>query len=512
MESSILLKNGTILSHAGNNIDVIPLRNTDLLITGSKIAAIGPNITSPNLISTKTVDCTDKIISPGFIDTHHHLWQTQLKGRHANDTLLDYMYTGNMTSYAYKPEDVFWGQLGGCLEAIDAGTTTVVDHAHVAISREHITAALTATNTSALRCIFCPSTTHLIKTWTRTTFAPATGPPIPEWFTSQLQELMTSQPQGKNGTVQIGAGFDLFFLPREVVVRFFESVRGWGAKLVTAHAGRRGIFGHDHTNPIPILQSYNLLSPTTLLSHVNNPTPNELHSLQTTHTPISSTPGTELTMALGNPIPFHPHLLSQTSLGSDCHSALTPSPLTQMRLALSHARALQTDTLLQQGKYPRRFDVGVVDAFNLATVGGARAVGMEGEIGTLRVGFLADLVIFDARSPALVCAAEEDPVAAVVMHASVRDVVGVVVGGTVRKVGGSLTDCVVDGGGEGGEEAMGGVEGVVPAMGTVLSWNEIARELVLSRERVQERIDGLSMELGRKGVVEMMHVDEGDLV
>lgn len=31
----------------------------------------------------------------------------------------------------YKPEDVFWGQLAGCLEALDAGTTTVVDHSHI---------------------------------------------------------------------------------------------------------------------------------------------------------------------------------------------------------------------------------------------------------------------------------------------------------------------------------------------------------------------------------------------
>lgn len=37
----------------------------------------------------------------------------------------------------YAPEDVFWGQLGGCLEALDAGTTTVVDHAHVIVSPAH---------------------------------------------------------------------------------------------------------------------------------------------------------------------------------------------------------------------------------------------------------------------------------------------------------------------------------------------------------------------------------------
>jgi cytosine/adenosine deaminase-related metal-dependent hydrolase len=45
--------------------------------------------------------------------------------------------TGNMQSANYIPEDVFWGELGGCLEALDAGTTTLVDHAHVNISPAH---------------------------------------------------------------------------------------------------------------------------------------------------------------------------------------------------------------------------------------------------------------------------------------------------------------------------------------------------------------------------------------
>jgi cytosine/adenosine deaminase-related metal-dependent hydrolase len=44
---------------------------------------------------------------------------------------------GNMQSGNYNPEDVFWGELGGCLEALDAGTTTLVDHAHVNISAAH---------------------------------------------------------------------------------------------------------------------------------------------------------------------------------------------------------------------------------------------------------------------------------------------------------------------------------------------------------------------------------------
>lgn len=99
---SILLRNATVLTHApltanGGDGDgqyrVIPLWRHSVLICNALIARITPDIEPPNA-DTKVIDCTDKIVSPGFVDTHHHLWQTQSKGRHANELLLDYLGTG----------------------------------------------------------------------------------------------------------------------------------------------------------------------------------------------------------------------------------------------------------------------------------------------------------------------------------------------------------------------------------------------------------------------------------
>ena len=139
-DTTILLRNGTIITHSASKsdgqYDIVPLFNHSLLIKNDTISEIAPAIEAP-FPNTKVIDCTDKIISPGFVDTHHHLWQTQLKGRHANEMLLDYMSTGNLQSFNYTPRDIFWGQLAGCLEAIDAGTTMVVDHAHLALTPDH---------------------------------------------------------------------------------------------------------------------------------------------------------------------------------------------------------------------------------------------------------------------------------------------------------------------------------------------------------------------------------------
>ena len=89
--SSLLLKGGIVLTH-GPNDAVQVHRNTDVLVNGDQIAEIGPNISAP--LGAKILDCTGKLLSPGFVDTHHHVWQTQLKGRHANHTLLEYLVPG----------------------------------------------------------------------------------------------------------------------------------------------------------------------------------------------------------------------------------------------------------------------------------------------------------------------------------------------------------------------------------------------------------------------------------
>jgi len=100
---TILLKNGIVLSHGADD-HVTALHNTDVLIEGNKIVKIGKSLASAD----ETIDCTHKIISPGFVDTHHHMWQTQLKGRHADETLLQYMISGEhplVTASHVSPTD-----------------------------------------------------------------------------------------------------------------------------------------------------------------------------------------------------------------------------------------------------------------------------------------------------------------------------------------------------------------------------------------------------------------------
>ena len=93
--SSILLRGGIVLQHDAED-QVHALRDTDLLIQGDRIAKIGKGLDVDG--DVQIIDCTNKIVSPGFVDCHHHVWQSQLKGRHSDDTHLDYMVKGRFLS------------------------------------------------------------------------------------------------------------------------------------------------------------------------------------------------------------------------------------------------------------------------------------------------------------------------------------------------------------------------------------------------------------------------------
>lgn len=208
-------------------------------------------------------------------------------------------------------------------------------------------------------------------------------------------------------------------------------------------------------------------------------------------------------MNFGFPACFRQDAYSHASLGIDCHSCGSADIITQMRLALQSERARYNQAFLDQGKNPRVPNVSAEQAYNLGTILGARAVGMEKEIGSLAVGKLADVVVFDATSPSMICAAEQDPVAAIVLHASVRDVEMVIVDGIVRKEGGKTLPVRV----EREITGLGGGEGKVD-----VGWEGVVKELLKSREGIEEKIAKLDFGKIREGVIGMLHVDESNTV
>jgi cytosine/adenosine deaminase-related metal-dependent hydrolase len=77
----ILIRGGTIVS---NDSKIGELRRGDLLIEGTKIAAIAPRLDAGD---AEVIDATDMMVLPGFVDSHRHTWQSLLRADEAGIAL-----------------------------------------------------------------------------------------------------------------------------------------------------------------------------------------------------------------------------------------------------------------------------------------------------------------------------------------------------------------------------------------------------------------------------------------
>lgn len=251
---------------------------------------------------------------------------------------------------------------------------------------------------------------------------------------------------------------------------------------------------------IHTLQSYDLIkSPSDiLLSHATGLDKGEVAKLVENKVPVSSTPDTEAQMGFGWPVAFT-HGAS-TTLGVDCHTSSTSSILSLARSASHMARQRDAVAETDGGDgAPRRMHLqprgSTLEAFNAATINGARAVLLSDQIGSIKEGKLADLVIFDAAgSLGMSCVSESDPLVAVVRHSDVRDVEGVIVDGVWRKKNGKI--CPVR----------------VEDTGDALEWPDIRDKLLQSQSDIKQRQKDLNMDKARDALIAMFHIDKSKLI
>src|SRR6266849_7507884 len=125
----------------------------DVLVEGKKIVAVGPNLHAGGAAE---IDARGKIVMPGFIDTHHHQFETALRSFLANGILINdgsgspsanptyFEYILQKFAPVYRPEDVYISELFGGLAQLDDGVTTVHDVSQIHHSPKHSDAAIHA--------------------------------------------------------------------------------------------------------------------------------------------------------------------------------------------------------------------------------------------------------------------------------------------------------------------------------------------------------------------------------
>ncbi|KAH7347020.1 amidohydrolase, partial [Pyrenochaeta sp. MPI-SDFR-AT-0127] len=485
--TKLLLRGGTLLVH--DEKGYVNPNVSDLLIEGSTITKIENNIqlTADETQVAKVIDCKGKIISPGFINTHQHLFQSQIKGKPANHTLAEFFTCANLTAAKYTPIDTFWGQLSGALECIDAGTTTVVDHANPNLT-EHSKTLIQALATSGLRCVFCYCPSR------QTDYASTRS-------LHEFRALAAAGPFGK-GRVQIGFAMDNIYLPGDVIKPYYQAIRRAGAKVITTHGAGGPAFGQK-PSALQLLDQHALLGTDILVSHANSPKEGDSALLAKFGAFISSTVSTELQVGSA-PIAMMPEFYEYSSLGTDGNGWGAAYMPLQMNMLVQHARYQRAEALAKNGVWSRDVGPRIEEVFNLATIAGARSIGMANDVGRLAVGFKADLLIFAGTTPGMLVAAENDPLAAVVLHSTVRDLETVIVDGIMRKDGGKMLDVQV-------ADEPNDAE-VLIETGQIFSWGGIAREVLKSRKAIQQKMKGIDLRAAEDAIMDVYGMDKHALI
>lgn len=126
---SILLKNisQVVTFNSKNEI----LNEVDILISNNEIISISKNISVDEAV--EVIDCTNLLALPGFINTHHHLYQTLFRGiQEVQEKPLFPWLVGLYEFWKYiDAEAVYYGALVGFSELLRTGCTTTMDHHYV---------------------------------------------------------------------------------------------------------------------------------------------------------------------------------------------------------------------------------------------------------------------------------------------------------------------------------------------------------------------------------------------
>ena len=208
----ILVKNGRVYDHDG---DVHLPAVCDLLIVDGLIAAVRPGMAGALARGERlaelgaraidqTIDATDKLLMPGFVNAHYHSHDVLLKGCFETIPLELWLLSALPPSYPKRSTaEIRARTLLGALECLRSGMTTVQDLATIyPFDEEHLEAVLQAYEDIGIRCVFALQFTDM-----------AGAKSIPFWEDVVPQEHRSALA----GSVEPFQGVDLPKLLRSIV-------------------------------------------------------------------------------------------------------------------------------------------------------------------------------------------------------------------------------------------------------------------------------------------------------
>ncbi|SCK37310.1 Cytosine/adenosine deaminase [Variovorax sp. HW608] len=400
----------------------------DILVENGRITAVRPDLAQEvDLAACEVVDATGHIASPGFVDTHHHVWQSAVRGITADWSIRDYVSGIRLfVASCYRPEDMYAAQLGGLLQGLREGVTTTADYCHNLNSPDHVEESIRGNQESGARVVWSYGFNR---------------PPLPNpAFTSlqdredYLRRTASKYFASKDSllTLAVSPEESWFWADRAYGARQFRVARELDAHIFWHANSTRNIFDGTPRRDVGQLVEEGLLGSDLTLVHMNHSQPDEWHAVADAGAHVSITPETELQMNMGWPVieETRRHGIN-VGLGIDILSNNSADLRFQLRLLLQTGRRMLTQA--ESGKLDKGVPISCAEALHWGTLGGAQALGLGDQIGSLTPGKAADILLHDARGLSMLGWPRSNPEAAILLHGGADTLSTVMVGGRFVK-------------------------------------------------------------------------------
>jgi 5-methylthioadenosine/S-adenosylhomocysteine deaminase len=397
------------------------LESASVCVENDRIVAISTRKDLEKRFPTaEIVDCTGRIVMPGMVNTHTHLFQTLLKGLGDDMVLKNWFTCMTGPSGVYlRPEDAHAAALHGCVESIRSGVTTLVDFMYVHTKPGMIKAVVEAFNKTGMRGFACRGFVSLGEEYG----VPKALIEKPEHAIADARKQMRTY--NKPGArVQVGVAPNMIWAVDEKGYRLTRKLADEEHALITTHiaettfelqtaASRYGM------NDTEFLSDIGFLGPDVLAAHCVHCNQHDIRILLHHNTKVAHNPCSNMYLASGFP-PIPAMLMAGITVGlaSDGPASSNNHSLFQ---------AMKFAALLQKGFHQDATVITAEKVMEMATIDGARAVGLEKEIGSIEVGKKADLIVIDFNNAFMTPI--HHPVSAIVYSALGNEVVTVMIDG-----------------------------------------------------------------------------------
>jgi 5-methylthioadenosine/S-adenosylhomocysteine deaminase len=436
----MIVKGGQVLQPDGT------ARRQDIRIEGGMIAGLEPGADGED---DEIIDARGRLVAPGLINTHCHSNENYFKGCFDNLPLELWLLFSYplLATPRQTPREIYVRTMLGCIEMLKSGCTTVVDFLYEfpEMTNESVAAVMQAYLDSGMRVllivsaadkVYYETTPIAMELLTPELKAKIDAEPIPSAEESlQLTDAVRRRWHDLENRLMVGLGPSG---PQRCSDRQLQ--------LSAEYAARHDLHIHIHTletkmqaysgqlyygkTIVEHLADLQFLSPRVSLNHAIWLTERDIDLIaasgaSTTHNLLSN-------LKLGSGISPVPEMFARginISLGTDGKSSNDSQDMYEV---------LKMVALLHKTQQPE-FETwpGAAEAWQMGTLGGAKSVGMPGQVGTIAAGQRADLVLFDLATVPFIPL--NNPLHQLVYCLPSRSVDTVIVEGQVVVSGGVLT-------------------------------------------------------------------------